>query len=216
MKGFRASLVLAHASGYGTFLLNRAIAAVKLPIKHRSISDAQLTGGGSARRGDTSATTLSHGDVTCRTHACRLLRSSPRGCERAKTEPMVTRCSFIAANMNPDEDTINFDSILNGETITLTAGDLPVTKSVIIDASLLQGKVTIDADATASNNSRIFNITGASGSLITFDLKNVKLVNGNASGQGGAIRAENASLMLENLIVSNNYLRRRSMPCKSS
>ena len=55
-------------------------------------------------------------------------------------------------------DIINFDHSLSGETITLTRGEILIFRAITIDASNLARGITIDANATAINRLRVFNI----------------------------------------------------------
>jgi parallel beta-helix repeat protein len=75
-------------------------------------------------------------------------------------------------------DTIQFAPSLANRTITLTSGELALTKSIEIDGS---GAPNL----TLSGNfaSRIFSAGGG----INFSLKNLALVNGKTSGKGGAV-----------------------------
>jgi hypothetical protein len=82
-------------------------------------------------------------------------------------------------------ETINFASGLNGATITLddALGEIAFSKSLTIDASMLDDGITIDA----VENSRIFSITGSG----TVTLVGLSFTGGNNTGSsgGGAIRS---------------------------
>ena len=87
-------------------------------------------------------------------------------------------------------DTIDFAPSLNNtnKTINLTFGEIPFNKSLIIDASMLEDGLTIDASmADQSTNPgdgiRIFNITGSGSTLVT--LKNLMLTGGDVNGEAG-------------------------------
>ena len=90
-----------------------------------------------------------------------------------------------------DGDTILFDSSLNGQTITLTSGELLITKSLTIDgpgANLL----TISGD----NAARVFNITS------TVTISGVTITDGTADAGGGIFSSGNVALT--NSIVAGN------------
>ena len=61
-------------------------------------------------------------------------------------EGLTLRQAIEDAEQSPGEDTIIFDSSLDGQTITLTEGTaLEITESVTIDATMLPNGLTIDA-----------------------------------------------------------------------
>ena len=91
---------------------------------------------------------------------------------------------------------------MNGGTITLDSVEGEIAfedKSLTIDASMLTNGLTIDAQL----NSRIFNITDTSLGVSPpeVELKGLTLVNGSASGNGGAIRSEGL-LTISNSTIS--------------
>jgi hypothetical protein len=97
-----------------------------------------------------------------------------------------------------DGDKINFDSSLNGQTITLTSGELLVNKSVAISGP---GANTLAVDAEQA--SRVFNI--ASGKDVT--ISDLTVTNGSAPlpyRWGGGIYNDHATLTLNNCTVSGN------------
>ncbi len=75
-------------------------------------------------------------------------------------------------------DTIDFDGALSGQTITLGGTELAITEALTIDATPLTSNVTIDAQ----QNSRIFNITAATGD---FTLAGLTLTGGRTIGDNG-------------------------------
>jgi hypothetical protein len=110
----------------------------------------------------------------------------------------------IAAAQNGD--TINFDSSLAGQTITLTGGPLNITNSVRIDASSLQGGLTI----SGGGGSRGFNIIGDwhtnTGPTVVMD--NLTITGGKEASQsssgGGILNEYGSNLTLTNCTVENN------------
>ena len=95
-----------------------------------------------------------------------------------------------------DGDTINFNSSLNGQRITLTSGELLVNKSVTISgpgANML----TVDANHT----SRVFDI--ASGKDVT--ISGLTITNGSAFNDfGGGIYNDHARLTVSGCTISGN------------
>jgi hypothetical protein len=94
----------------------------------------------------------------------------------------------------PIGETINFAPALNGQTITLTLGELVLDKSVKIDASGLADGLTIDAsgnDLTPTvdkgDGSRVFRITDELPGAIAVELHGLTLTGGDVSGNGGAV-----------------------------
>jgi hypothetical protein len=113
-------------------------------------------------------------------------------------DPGSLRQTLAAAN---DGDTINFNSSLNGQTITLTSGELLVNKSVAISGP---GANTLAVDA--NHASRVFYI--ASGKTVT--ISGLSITNGTASPSvplyyyGGGIYNDHATLTVSNCTVSGN------------
>jgi parallel beta-helix repeat protein len=102
-------------------------------------------------------------------------------------------------------DTINFDPSLNGQTITLTTGELLIKKSLTISgpgASLL----AISGNAISGNNgSRVFDVSTSRSQVILsgLTLENGNGVGGGANSFGGAI--ENlGTLTVSNCIVTSS------------
>ena len=97
-----------------------------------------------------------------------------------------------------DGDTINFDSSLNGQTVTLTSGELLVDKNVIISGP---GADMLAVDS--SHSSRVFHI--ASDKTVT--ISGLTITNGNGNfdiGAGGGIYNDHATLTVNNCVVSGN------------
>ena len=97
---------------------------------------------------------------------------------------------------------ISFDAALNGQTITLAGGlDLPVYKSVTIDASALPSGLSIDG-GTGTN--RIFTV--ASGTTVS--LVSLTLRNGHGQGQdlfvGGGAISNHGTLTLTNCTLTGS------------
>jgi hypothetical protein len=96
-----------------------------------------------------------------------------------------------------DGDTINFDSSLNGQRITLTTGDLLVNKNVTISGP---GANSLAVDA--NHASRVFYI--ASGKTVT--ISGLTITNGSATTYyfGGGIYNDHADLTVSNCTISGN------------
>src|SRR5438067_3167420 len=95
-----------------------------------------------------------------------------------------------------NEDTINFDSSLNGQTITLTSGELVVNKIVSINGP---GPNNLAVDA--NHASRVFHVSdGASAGI-----SGLSIINGSASGlYGGGIYNDHSTLSVINCTLSGN------------
>lgn len=92
--------------------------------------------------------------------------------------------------------TINFSPGLDGETITLTSGQLTLNKHVVIDASALPAGISINGNHT----SRIFYVTNG----MTVAMNSLTITNGSsgASSGGGVFNA--GILVLNQCTVSSN------------
>jgi uncharacterized repeat protein (TIGR01451 family)/CSLREA domain-containing protein len=103
---------------------------------------------------------------------------------------------------NSGSDQIVFDDSLEGGTLLLSLGELPV----IVDALEIIGtarSITIDAD----NKSRVFRIEGGSPSAFEVNLADLTITNGFLDGageHGGAIFVDQADLALERVVVSDS------------
>jgi hypothetical protein len=125
------------------------------------------------------------------------------------------RAEIAAANPG---DTINFDPSLNGQTITLTSGDLVLNKSLTIDGPgasqlAISGGITYYQNNYLSspifgNSSRVFEVEG-SGTNVT--LSGLTITNGSSHGgsdygMGGAIlNYYSSSLTVSGCTVSNSW-----------
>ncbi|WP_395736869.1 beta strand repeat-containing protein [Prosthecobacter sp.] len=92
--------------------------------------------------------------------------------------------------------TVNLDPSFSGSTLTLTAGEIAVTKSLILDGSSLPAGITFSGGGA----SRIFTVSA--GRSLT--LRAVTLANGSATGSGGAI-SNLGALALERCTLSGNH-----------
>jgi hypothetical protein len=96
-------------------------------------------------------------------------------------------------------DTIVFAPSLNGHTITLTSGEIDLTRSVTIagpGATLL---------AISGNHlSRIFNVDNDSAALINVGITGLTLKAGNTEGRGGAI-TNNERLTVSNDVITSSW-----------
>jgi predicted outer membrane repeat protein len=97
-----------------------------------------------------------------------------------------------------DGDTINFDSSLNGQTLTLTSGELLVNKSVTINGPG-PNNLTVDGN----HASRVFQVSGG----VTATIAGLSITNGFVSsnfGAGGGIYNDHAVLTLSDCTISGN------------
>ena len=95
-------------------------------------------------------------------------------------------------------DTINFDSSLNGQTITLTTGELLVNKNITINGP---GSDNLIVDG--NHASRVFHVSR----WITATISGLTIANGDAGVDhgGGGIQNDHATLLVDNCTVSGNY-----------
>jgi CSLREA domain-containing protein len=128
------------------------------------------------------------------------------------------REAIQAANFTEGEDTINFSTVsahgLNGGTVLLTQGQLSISQSVTIDASMLSNGITIDAGDTTTDvgdGIRIFHITDPTAGSALVTLKGLTLKrgdpvrnSGNQEGNGGAIYSEARLSILDCTIEEND------------
>src|SRR6059058_632752 len=95
-----------------------------------------------------------------------------------------------------NEDAINFDSSLNGQTITLTSGELVVNKIVSINGP---GPNNLAVDA--NHASRVFHVSEGASAVIS----GLSIINGSASGlYGGGIYNNHSTLSVINCTLSGN------------
>jgi hypothetical protein len=85
-----------------------------------------------------------------------------------------------------DFDTISFDPALSGKTITLTSGEIPLDKILVVDGSGLDRGVQL----SGNHGSRIFNV--ASGNDVS--LRMLTIINGSGT-PGGAIYSAGGSTL---------------------
>jgi hypothetical protein len=93
-------------------------------------------------------------------------------------------------------DTNVFDPSLNGQTITLTSGELAITENLDIEG-LGADNLIISGDAA----SRIFDISGG----VSLTLVHITLSNGLADHGGAILDEAGASLTLTHVVLSNNH-----------
>jgi hypothetical protein len=95
-------------------------------------------------------------------------------------------------------DTINFDSSLNGQTITLTTGELLVDKNVIINGPG-PNNLTVDGN----HASRVFHVSR----WVTATITGLSITNGNTADThgGGGIYNDHATLVVDNCTVAGNH-----------
>src|SRR5437763_6510923 len=95
-----------------------------------------------------------------------------------------------------NEDAINFDSSLKGQTITLTSGELVVNKIVSINGP---GPSNLAVDA--NHASRVFHVNDGASAWIS----GLSIVNGSASGlYGGGIYNDHSTLSVINCTLRDN------------
>jgi len=105
------------------------------------------------------------------------------------------RAAVASANASPGS-TVQFNPSLNGSTITLTNGQIPVTTAVAI-----QGPGANQLTISGNNTSRIFQV-GSGGGQVT--ISGLTLSAGKSAGKGGAIYANNSRLTLQDMVLSGN------------
>lgn len=104
------------------------------------------------------------------------------------------RATIAAAS---DGDVINFDSSLNGTTITLTSGELAIINlDVSINASALPNGITI----SGNDASRIFLIYEDS----SVSLNKLTMTNGQGAGQGGALFFQGTNLTVTDCVIQDS------------
>jgi len=104
-----------------------------------------------------------------------------------------------------DGDTINFDPSLNGQTITLTSGQLVVNKSLNITGPGPNQLTVARSSANGTPNFRIFLINPGK----TVSISGLTMTNGQPSGNfpddsGGGIYNDHATLTMNNCTLSGN------------
>ncbi len=126
------------------------------------------------------------------------------------------RSAVNMSNQTAGIDTIIFDASLNGQTISLSTGQLDINDPVTITAEDLPDGITVDAsagDPTPEINDglgiRVFHVRGES--TITapgiVHLVGMKLQGGDVTGYGGLIRSE-TSIRLVDMLLQDGYATR--------
>ncbi len=103
------------------------------------------------------------------------------------------RQAILEANATPSADTIDFDAGLNGQTITLTSGELQITDDLTIN-----GLGADELTVSGNNASRVFNVfDGDFDNLIDVVIDGLTISDANFSSDGGGIaNSENLTLTL--------------------
>lgn len=104
-----------------------------------------------------------------------------------------------AISYTPSGGAVLFVKALAGKTVTLSDGELKITESIEIDASDLQGGLTIDA----AGSGRVFLITGGSATK-PVELTSLVISGGMTAEDGGGILARGAVLKLTGCTVTAN------------
>ena len=98
-----------------------------------------------------------------------------------------------------DGDTIQFDAALNGQTITLTSGDLVIERNLTIDGP---GADQLTVQRSTANGTPAFRIFSISGDV---NISGLTIANGNAPDSGGGIGFGGGSaLTISNCVISGN------------
>ncbi|MCF7674520.1 MAG: hypothetical protein K9M97_04195, partial [Akkermansiaceae bacterium] len=97
------------------------------------------------------------------------------------------------------DDTITFDPALDGQTITLTSGQILIDKSLTIDASSLPAGIVI----SGNSSSRVFEITPTA----TVTLNSLELASGHASSAVGGAILNSGELTAMNCLFTGNVAR---------
>jgi hypothetical protein len=119
------------------------------------------------------------------------------------------------ANGNIGNDVITFASNMLGKRILLSWGELQIVDDLVIDATSLGGRLTIDAsgnDPTAAapaagDGSRVMSINDGDGlSSIHVELIGLTLTGGDILGNGGAIETTESLTVSQSTIFDNSAL----------
>jgi hypothetical protein len=128
------------------------------------------------------------------------------------TNHCTLRAAIEAANSHPGDDAISFDipttdpgfnSTTGVFTITFTSPLPDLSTNLSIDGPGA-GKLTVHANATGSNNFRVFNVTLAG----TVSFSDITISGGlfNSGGSGAGIQnANTATVNITNCVVANNF-----------
>ena len=96
--------------------------------------------------------------------------------------------------------TLTFNPVLIGQTIALTSGELPISKSLTIQGSNL---TVMRSNAGGTPQFRVFNVTATNPAVVT--LSGLTISNGSGGTNGGGILNSNtATLNLTSDVLSNN------------
>ena len=106
----------------------------------------------------------------------------------------------------PAGETIDFNIGLDGDTITLTLGQMLIDDALTIDASSLPNGITIDADSA----SRIFEISNSDVSIVDVRLENLTLTGGveTVNGKGGAVSSVENLTIVDSTLLDNRASQR--------
>ena len=115
------------------------------------------------------------------------------------------------SNASAAVETIGFHSSLDGQTITLSMGDLDITAAVIIETSGLNDGLTIDAVGNDFNpgiidgfGTRVFTVdNGDSGISIDVTISGLTLTGADDPNGGGAIYNDEHLTLINSLITGN-------------
>lgn len=107
------------------------------------------------------------------------------------------RQAVLDANAAAGADEILFDPGLNGQTITLTSGDI-----VIDDELTITGPGSDQLTVSGDDSSRIFSIS-SSASAVT--ISGLTLSDGSTDDDGGAIYASDVDLTIQNSVIQDSY-----------
>lgn len=108
---------------------------------------------------------------------------------------LALREAIILANENPGADSIAFDALLTGRTITLLLGELDIDDDLDIT-----GPGASDLAVSGNNASRVFTI----GAGVTASIRGMTITGGDATGASGGGISSAGNLTLTDLIVSGN------------
>ena len=100
-------------------------------------------------------------------------------------------------------DIIEFAAGLKGQTITLTSGELALTRDITIDGDV-DGDHKADITISGNNNSRVFDISDSASTTITAGLQSLVITGGKADNGGGIYVGQNDALTLIDSTVSDN------------
>jgi hypothetical protein len=97
-------------------------------------------------------------------------------------------------------DTIIFTNTLSGSTITLTSGEIFISKNLTIDASPLPQSVKVRGNGT----SRLFGFEHCTNTLVGLTLTNGASLGGHPDDFGGALYLVSATLTVSNCVLAGN------------